>query len=1219
MNQGPLKSFAASARTYLLDAVRARAATFGVTAKGVAPLDGEGVDFIRFNGVVYPQPIKNQRARLVVEAKARGLDAVTDEVAYTWFNRLAALRYMEVNDFLPSGVRILSSATPGKSEPDLLTQALSVGPSLGVKDDDIHRMLDRHEEPELYRRLLTAQCNALSGPLPFLFERLADYSELLLPDGLLHPGGFIDKLVHDIGEEDWREIEIVGWLYQFYIKDRKDQVIGSVVKKEDIPAATQLFTPRWIVEYMVQNSLGRLWLEMYPTSPLRTAMKYYVENPDDKDLRRDAIKLEDIRCLDDACGSGHILVVMFDLLFEMYRERGYEEREIPSLILRHNLVGIDIDRRAAQLAAFAVAMKARSRDRRFFERGVAPHIIEIVESNDLDPEDALQVQKKSLAAMRTSRVEQDDLFTGAAARQPELFEAPVSKAAWMKPLADLFHLFEDAKNYGSLLTVPEALARELPALRRMAVEWNGSGDSFVADFGAKVLPLVDQAEALAAKYHVVVANPPYMGGKGMNAQVKEFAKKNYKDAKADLFAMFIERNIAFCQPRGMSALITMQSWMFLSSYEDMRVNLLGRDTILTMAHLGARAFDSIGGEVVQTTAFVVERAKKPEFKGTYFRLVDGDSEAEKERMLRDALTTSHQPLATSHCFSASAADFAKIPGSPVAYWISERMKAAFQAHRSLGETCDTKQGIATGDNARFLRTWPEVTRSRTSFSETSLLSADGSGGKWFPYSKGGEARKWYGNHDLVVDWSSGGLGIRRNVDDGGKLLSRPQNLSYQFREAATWSLTSSLDVTAGRWRPSGFMFDVNGMSAFGSTFASNKVLAGLISSRVAAAFLRFINPTLAFQSGDIARLPLVSPIPGELADVTCQAVSLARADWDNFETSWDFADLPLLRSGIKQATLEATWNAWADHLRANIARMQELETENNRLWIDAYGLQDELKPEVPEAEITLARPDGAKDMAAFVSYAVGCMMGRYALDKTGLILADAGDGLAQWEAKVGKPVAEATFAPDKDGVIPVLDENTFSDDLSERVVAFLKTTFGDAALEGNLDFLADALVKRKKNETSREALRRYLATQFFKDHCQTYKNRPIYWLFTSGPERAFQALVYLHRYRPDTLARLRTEYLHPLQTRLDAEVTHLEAEPAGSGKSATAAGKKLATVKAKLRELASFDEKLKHYADMRIALDLDDGVKVNYKKFYQKGLEIVAPVQGVTSGKEDEE
>lgn len=1201
MNQAAIRKFATWARSHLLEAVARRAAVYGVTEKGIAAPQSETADSVVIGGRAYDRLVKEQRRLLVNDVTARGFAVVMDEVAYTWFNRLAALRFMEVNDFLPTGVRVFSSATAGKTEPDILTQALSV--DLPVNRDEIHRLLDSHDDDALYRVLLVAQCNALSGPLPFLFERLHDHTELLLPDGLRHPDGFVEKLVGDIPEDDWRSIEIVGWLYQFYIADRKAAVDASKkpVAKEDMPAKTQLFTPRWIVEYMVQNSLGRLWLEMYPSSPLRGRMKYYVENPDDKDLGRVPMKPEEIRCLDDACGSGHILVVMFDLLAAVYQERGYEDRDIPALILRHNLTGIDIDRRACQLAAFALAMKARTLDRRWLSRGVYPHIVEIVESDGLDPRDALQIPKRELQAMRTGAGQVDDLFEGPKPEQMEIFDAPAQMDPdVLRGFADLFGLFHEAKNFGSLLTVSNGLAHKLLALRRVAEDWMRSGDTFISDFGMKVLPLVDQAETLAAKYQVVVANPPYMGNGYYNASLKKFLSDAYPEGKADLYGAFMLRHLGALAPAGMMAMITIPNWMFLSSFEELRSRLYATARLSSLVHIGRGVWGSDFGSV----AFVAAKDHRP-VAGVFKRLFRKQGEVKQNQALEAAFfDTSSFPE-----YRAATADFEKIPGSPVAYWGSRRVLQCFGVEGTLSSRGKLGKGSDSGNNDRFIRFWYEVEFRSMCVSCPSREDARATKRRFFPTHKGGGFRKWAGNSRDVVDWLDDGAAIK---GEGSSL----RNLRYYFQECVSWGKITSARFSC-RFIPKGSIADDAGPSGYFG--AKNLWALGLLNSKCTHAFLEVLSPTLNFQVGDLQRIPLPQTDSNFDVRVVEFLIEIARADWDSFETSWDFADLPLLRPGLKQTNLEATWNAWADHLRANIARMQELETENNRLWIEAYGLQDELEPDAPEGEITLARPDLAKDMAALVSYAIGCMMGRYALDKPGLILTDAGDTMREYATKIGKPLDSITFPADRDGVVPILDGAYFQDDGAQRLVEFLRVTFGPAALEQNLDFLADALVKRKTNESSRDALRRYLATQFFKDHCQTYKNRPIYWLFTSGPERAFQALVYLHRYRPDTLSRMRTEYLHELQRKLEREAEHLETESSTGGRAGTVAGKRLKTVRAQLRELKTFDERLKHFADQRIALDLDDGVKVNYRKFAPKSMEIVAPVQGVTNGKEDDE
>jgi type II restriction/modification system DNA methylase subunit YeeA len=1186
MNQTSIRNVATWGRQYLIEAVSHRARVFGVHSETrIDPDQSETADALIINGQVYDKEVKDQRQRLVAEVKTRGFQEVIDEVAYTWFNRLIALRFMEVNHFLPTGVRVLSSSDPEKKEPDLMTQALGV--DLKVDHNEVNRLLDAHREEDLYKLLLVAQCNALHPMLPSLFEEINDYTELLLPSGLLHPGGLIDKLVNDIPEDDWKEIEIVGWLYQYYIKDKKDAVIGKMVKKEDIPAATQLFTPRWIVEYMVQNSLGRLWMEMYPESDLRGKMAYYVENPDDKDLTRDSMPLEEIKCLDDACGSGHILVVMFDLLYEMYLERGYVPREIPLLILTHNLVGIDIDRRACQLASFALEMKARDKDRRFFDRQVRPRIIEIVESNDLDPESAVNLKRKELEVFINPSDGQGDLFSKESATQQELFEADPQRADWAEALAELVKLFHDAKNYGSLLTVPESLSRQLPRLKKAAQEWCHSDDPFARQFGESLLPLIDQAEALAAKYHAVVANPPYMGGKGQNPKLKDFLKKNFKDYKSDSFAAFIKRNLNLTLPNGHLGFVTPYVWMFLSSYESLRRYIFENSFISTLVQLEYNAFEPA---CIPVCSFSLKKQKGENCQGSYIRLSDFKGHQNQAPKTLEAIENPN----CGWFHRASAADFAKIPGSPVAYWVSDKVRGIFENSPSISTKFDARAGLQTGDTQKFLRRWYEVSSHSIGYGHENKISAEKSMKKWFTYNKGGDFRKWWGNLEYVVNWEKDGMEIKNYRDESGKLRSRPQNLGYYFKKSLTWTdITSS--TTAARIIPTGIISDVVAPCAYALESSSIENAIRFVNSKVVQHLISIINPTMHFHVGCFGVLPIIGVDDDEnfLFNILFE---IARADWDNFETSWDFTDLPLLREGLKGETLEASWKNWERQLHDNIARMQELETENNRLWIDAYGLQDELTPEVPEKEITLARPNLGKDMAAFVSYAIGCMMGRYSLDKPGLILADAGDGIKQWEAKVGKDHSCAIFPVDDDGIIPVLDEEYFTDDCAARLFRFIEVTFGKVDHDKNLDFLANALVKVKPTETSRQAIRRYLATGFYKDHLQTYKKRPIYWLFSSGKEKAFQALVYLHRYTPETLSKLRTDYLHELQNKLMREEIHLESESEQDGKEGLEARKRLEKLRRQLVEIKQYDEKLRHLAEKRIELDLDDGVKVNYAK-----------------------
>ncbi|MFV5342041.1 BREX-1 system adenine-specific DNA-methyltransferase PglX [Acinetobacter baumannii] len=1170
MNTSHIKKYAPQARNDFIAAMRKQAAKYGITADSILPAEKKG-DLLLIGDQVFPLSVMKPREKLIKRIQTSSFEQTIDYIAYSWFNRLCAIRYMECKGLLDHGRRVLSSADGSAGLPQILEECLDIDLP-GLDASRVAELkLDGNKDEELYRELLLAQCHALNQVMPLLFEQVSDESELLLPDNLTKTDSLIRDLVSSIPEEDWSDVQIIGWLYQFYISEKKDQVIGKVVKSEDIPAATQLFTPNWIVKYLVQNSVGRLWLMAQPDSTLASEWEYYIQPAEQSDevnaqLKQlidvrisedgDTLNPESITVLDPACGSGHILVEAYDCLKAIYLERGYRSRDIPRLILENNLYGIDIDTRAAQLASFALLMKAREDDRRLFSNPPKLNIIALQESQ---PE-------------RLEAFSQDLASTGIA----------------QADLKELLDLFEHASTFGSLIQIPEAFAKKLPELEAKLNTALNSGDIFSQQSAKELLPLVQQAKLLAKQYDAVIANPPYMGGKGMNTALKDFAKKTFPDSKSDLFAMFIERGFDWCKDSGFNSMVTMQSWMFLSSYEAMREKILQDRTIQTMAHLGARAFPEISGEVVQTTAFVMQGKHLDGFKPVFFRLVDTEQD-QKETELKVGLNRFDSTIQD---------DFKKIPGSPVAYWVSEKVLEIFESSPSMGSVADARQGLATADNNRFLRLWQEVDIQKIGFGMESRHQAQSSHKKWFPYNKGGEFRKWYGNQEYVVNWENDGLDIRENVDEKGKQRSRPQNTDYYFKPSVSCgALTSS--INAFRYIPKGFIPDVNTRSIFFDENLNISILNYLQSNTIAY-LIQMLNPTLAFNAEQYHSLPYVKVNVSELAE---SCVFLAKNDWDSYETSWDFTRNPIIRT--QQPNLEQAFNTWQQQNTNAVAEMKRLEEENNKLFIEAYGLQDELTPDVPDEQITLTRANREKDSQRLVSYALGCMMGRYSLDESGLIYAHAGN--QDFDAS-----RYQTFPADADGIIPLTEMHWFEDDATHRIQEFLTAVWDKDTLDANMLWLAESLDK-KASETAEDTIRRYLASKFYKDHMQTYKKRPIYWLFSSGKQGAFQALVYLHRYNESTLARMRTEYVMPLISKMAAYANSLETakESSDSAAEIKRIEKKLQDLHKQQAELSSFEEKLRHYADQRISLDLDDGVKVNYGKFG----DLLAEVKAVTGEK----
>lgn len=1164
MNTSHIKKYAPQARNDFIAAMRKQAAKYGITADRILPAEKKG-DLLLIGDQVFPLSIMKSRDKLIKRIQTSSFEQTVDYIAYSWFNRLCAIRYMECKGLLDHGRRVLSSADGSAGLPQILEECLDIDLP-GLDASRVAELkLDGNKDEELYRELLLAQCHALNQVMPLLFEQVSDESELLLPDNLTKTDSLIRDLVSSIPEEDWSDVQIIGWLYQFYISEKKDQVIGKVVKSEDIPAATQLFTPNWIVKYLVQNSVGRLWMMAQPESMLASEWEYYIQPAEQTDevnaqLKQlinvrisedgDTLNPESITVLDPACGSGHILVEAYDCLKAIYLERGYRSRDIPRLILENNLYGIDIDTRAAQLSSFALLMKAREDDRRLF-------------SNP---------PKLNIIALQDSQPERLDAFS------QDLASTSIAQA----DLKELLDLFEHASTFGSLIQIPQAFAKKLPDLESKLNTALESGDIFAQQSAQELLPLVQQAKLLVKQYDAVIANPPYMGGKGMNTALKDFAKKQFPDSKSDLFAMFIERGFNWCKDRGFNSMVTMQSWMFLSSYEVMREKLLQDRTIQTMAHLGARAFPEISGEVVQATAFVMQGKHLDGFKPVFFRLVDTEQN-QKENELKAGLNRFDSTIQD---------DFKKIPGSPVAYWVSEKVLEIFESSPSMGSVADARQGLATADNNRFLRLWQEVDIQKIGFGMESRHQAQSSHKKWFPYNKGGEFRKWYGNQEYVVNWENDGKELFEFLP-----RSVIRNPSYYFKPSISWSrITSSFN--SFRFYPTGFIFDQAGHSIF-----SNDAPATMsyLNSKFCSFILNVMNPTMNLEVGYIQSIPVATKTFSEKSSSIL--IDIAKKDWESYETSWDFIENPLIRT--HQPNLRQAFNTWQQQNADAVTEMKRLEEENNKLFIDAYGLQDELTPDVPDAQITLTRANREKDSQRLVSYALGCMMGRYSLDEPGLIYAHAGN--QDFDAS-----RYQTFPADADGIIPLTEMHWFEDDATHRIREFLTAVWGKDTLDANMLWLAESLDK-KASETAEDTIRRYLASKFYKDHMQTYKKRPIYWLFSSGKQGAFQALVYLHRYNESTLARMRTEYVMPLISKMAAMVNSLQSEIENSDSAAEIKRKEkeLQNLHKQQAELSSFEEKLRHYADQRISLDLDDGVKVNYGKFG----DLLAEVKAVTGEK----
>ena len=1136
-------------------------------------------------------------AELEKKIKELGKDRVIDMVAYTWFNRFCALRFMDVNQYTTIGT---VSPAEGFTQPEILTEAKQgvIDEELKVDRAKIIGLLDgtrpsQDAQGEVYQQLLIAVCNSYHKLMPFMFEKIADYTELLIPEDLLSDSSVLAETRKALTAENCTDVEVIGWLYQFYISEKKDDVFaalkkGEKITPENIPAATQLFTPHWIVRYLVENSLGRLWMLNHPDSKLVERMDYYIkpEEPEADFLRISSP--EEIKTCDPACGSGHMLTYAFDLLYAIYEEQGYQATDIPRLILKHNLYGVEIDQRAGALAAFALVMKARQKDRRFFAR------------KPLDEDSSTAIQNPNVCVLENIQIDPDDLSA---------YMDKVGRDLFSGGLQGVVNQWEEADNFGSLIRPVVADVSDVLELLR---ERQMGQDLFLADVHQKVLKALRQADYLSPKYHVVVANPPYLGSKGMNPRLGEWLKSHYsetKSAKSDLFAIFLERCVEFAVARGQVAMITMQSWMFLSSYEKLRTKLLTNTSVVTMAHFGARAFDSIGGDVVSTTSFVLSKRNEEGAKGVYFRLVEGGSESEKSYMLREAISNPEHHLR----YEASKAGFRRIPSSPVAYWVTPRTLELFDECPPLGDLADARVGLLTSDNDRFLRYVWEVSKSRVCDDAQTSDEAEASGKRWFPHNKGGASRKWAGNQEFLVNWESNGREIKELVVEKYPYLNGDPNFvvhddGYYFLPAVSWSEIGS-GGNAFRLFPSGYTFNIKGMCAFAGEQCSLQQILAYCNTNFASMLTRVLNPTLSFGVGDFNSLPGALLPHSTVCELVDELVSLSQADWDSLETSAGFTRNQLLENGCDRLGIE--YEAIRESHRSDVARVQELEVRNNVRFNDEFGLSEEMSHEVPFSEITLLRNPLhrygsdkseseleslflADTMREFISYAVGCMFGRYSLDKPGLILANQGETADIYRQQIPEP----TFAPDEDNVIPLLDGDWFEDDISERFKAFLKVTFGTEHYEENLTFLENALYPENVTGKKRKTIRDYLLKDFYNHHIKLYKKRPIYWLFSS-PKGTFNALIYMHRYRPDTVGTV-LHYLRDFRDKLTHHADHQQmlADSASASKSEkTQAIKDVAAIKKQLKELEDYEKTLFEVAARKIDIDLDDGVKHNYLLF----------------------
>ncbi|MFL7771326.1 BREX-1 system adenine-specific DNA-methyltransferase PglX [Proteus terrae] len=1205
MNTNNIKKYAPKARREFMDAVAKRLNTFGITAnkKGelqIAEANLQG-SVLQIAGNSFDGKLAEPRKRIVARSQKLGYAQLIEQVAYTWFNRLCAIRYMEIHDYLGHGFRVLSHPDNPKGF-EIIDHAQDAADELGLDRARIVELkLAGNKDEELYRELLLGQCHKLHEAMPFLFDALDDETELLLPDNLTRTDSILRGLVDSIPEEDWQQVEVIGWLYQFYISEKKDQVMGKVVKSEDIPAATQLFTPNWIVKYLVQNSVGRQWLQTYPDSAIKTQMEYYIEPAEQSDevnqqlkaITPESIEPETIKVLDPACGSGHILIEAYNVLKAIYEERGFRSRDIPKMILENNLYGLDIDDRAAQLSGFALMMMARDDDKRIFTRNVRLNVLSLQESNHID----LPTLWKALNLSGSWQSGTSQGLFSDEEQDLSLFNADNRYQLLKRTLAR----FTQAKTFGSLVDVPSDEYDQLRELLSTLVELQESGDSMQKPAAKQLIEIVHQALVLSIRYDAVIANPPYMGSKSMNSQLKKLAKDDYANSKADLYAIFMERGFSLLNERGFNAQINMHSWMFITSFEELRRQILQYKRIVTMAHLGARAFSQIGGEVVQTTAWIINNTYINSYKPVFYRLVDGDENEKKISLLNR--NNEHSTIEQEN--------LTKLPGSPVAYWAS----LDFIKLMENADLLDARavKGLDTNGNIDlFLKRWHEIDINK--FSE---FANDSKKSVWYPIAKGGEFRKWYGNNEYVINYENDGQALKANK-------ANLRNMDKYFQEGATWTVVSTAGF-AVRYLPRGFTFDQGGSGIFVSTndrYSIWDVLSSLNSS-IVYGVAKLLCPTLNYTTGDVRKFPIWKFEC--LEEVTKELVDIHKKDWDSSEVSWGFQRNALLDE-VAETNIECSLEKCLTKQSELVSRAIELETLNNKVIEKSFdNVEKENMLDVSNITM-LVNPlysfgsksvddfkplSKSKIISELISYSMGCMMGRFSLSRKGLVFA--GSAGREFDELLIDGAYEG-FIPDEDGIIPLTDREWFKDDATNRFREFVQVVWGEEHLQENLDFVAESLclnaIKPKKSESALETIRRYLSTQFYKDHLKTYKKRPIYWLFSSGKQKAFECLVYLHRYNEGTLSRMRTEYVTPLLGKYDAYAEQLEKqiETADSTSEANRFKKELDALIKKQVELREFDDKLKHYADMRISLELDDGVKVNYGKFG----DLLADVKAIT-------
>lgn len=1199
MNKTILRNFAIESRRKLISDTKLKLELIGITENGkIIPFIGSSEVYLFDIGTPNPLLLVGEEVKKYkllekeLETRAKNSDyktaynSLVEEVAYTWFNRLIAIRFMEVNEYLPDNIKVLTSTKPGVKEPDLVSKYFDSTIDLTESEIEEYTNLllagDNKSREKLFRKLFIKQCNDLNKYLPELFEKTDDYMELLLNISFANPDSVLYRLIEDIPEEYFDissedgngQVEIIGWLYQYYNTEPKGEVVGlysnKEILKEEIPFATQIFTTDWVVRYMVDNSLGKYWLERNPKSPIKSKLKYLL--PGEIEFINEYINPTDLKILDNAMGSGHILVYVFDILMDIYKSQGYLESEAAKNIVENNLFGLDIDKRAYQLSYFAIMMKAREYNKNAFEEIQNIHIKVFRDSTDIE----------------RSHLENFGLNMDRERRELALNQ-----------LKYILEEFENIEEIGSIVNLEKI---DIEILKEFIGDYNTKAQIHFDEFNMKqtvkrLVEILEIINLIVSKYDIVVTNPPYMNK--YSPKLKSYIEKYYNDYKWDLFSVFIYKNINMLKPKGYSAYMTPNVWMFLVSYEKLRKYLIDNKHIDTLIHISKGAFYSEA--TVDIMTFIIKN-ENTSGNGKYIRLDDfrGDMEVQRIKTL-EAINNPD----CGYYYITNQHNFEKIPTSPISYWASDNIIKAFESGKPMGKIVEPKQGLATANNNRFLRLWWETDINKISFNSDSIESSVESGAKWFPYNKGGQRRQWYGNYDYVVNWENDGFEIRNFKDANGKLRSRPQNTDYYFRESITWS-----DITSGkfaiRYREPGSIHDVSGMSAFSNYHKTISYVLGLMSTKISNYLFKFINPTIHLQIGNFMNFPVLNSENPNINKLVESSIEISKDEWNDWEFAWDFKTHPLLKN--REDDLESSYNSWKNFANSQFELLKENEEELNKIFIELYGLEEELTPEVSDRDITITKIFDTKEeiyedikgnvyiktredvIKSFISYGVGCIFGRYSLDEDGLVYAG-----GEWNLDRYK-----NLKPIEDGILAITDRPYLENDIVEKFCEFVEICFGEENLEKNLNFIADSLGEKG---SSREIIREYFIKNFFNDHKKTYSvtgsgRRPIYWLYDSGVNNGFKALIYVHRYDEDTSGKVRVDNLHRLQKIYESKMAELDYSKSITDDNRDIAkfDKEIERIYKQLDETREYDNKLGLIANMRIGIDLDDGVVFNYEK-----------------------